>query len=67
VRDQQWAAEGAITILPKRSSIKGKIENNNRVIDFLGAFKVSVRRSPYLQRELSRQVLIGVVWRTQIL
>ena len=24
VRDQEWAAEGAITILPKRSSIKGR-------------------------------------------
>ena len=28
VRDQEWAAEGAITILPKRANINGQRQNH---------------------------------------
>ena len=36
VRDQEWAAEGAITILPKRANIRGKlISEVSQVIFFI--------------------------------
>ena len=34
VRDQEWAAEGAITILPKRNNIEGKCRGGKFLFKF---------------------------------